>query len=209
VTQPEPHRRRAGESTRAISDSARISSPGMMQMRTKPHSSLKVLEEHLPLPKGSYIYAIHVDGVLRYIGKGINGRMYDHMKEVRQRLTRKFKLKNVSPLFQRKLTEAVMKGAVIEEIVLADNLTSKQAYKLEHRQTTGLRRESQATLECHSAQHLYAAGVPSLHTETHQKRDKQRSLDPTYCPHETRQTRKTSDKRQDPSTRSLQSKVTR
>jgi hypothetical protein len=88
----------------------------MMQMRTKPHSPLKVLEEQLPLPKRSYICAIHVDGVLRYIGKGSNGRIYAHMKEVRQRLTRKFKLKNVSPFFQRKLTEAVMKGAVIEEI---------------------------------------------------------------------------------------------
>jgi hypothetical protein len=133
MTQPEPHRRRAGQRTRAISDSARLASPRMMQLRTKPQSSLNVLEEQLPLPKRSYIYAIHVDGVLRYIGKGTNGRMYDHMKEVRQRLTRKFKLKNVWPLIQRKLTEAVMKGAVIEEIVLADNLTSKQAYKLEHR----------------------------------------------------------------------------
>ena len=102
-------------------------------MRAKPHSPLKDLEEQLRLPKRSYIYAIHVDGVLRYIGKGTDGRMYAHMKEVRQRLTRKFKLKNIWPLFQRKLTEAVMKGAVIEEIVLADNLTSKQAYKLEYR----------------------------------------------------------------------------
>jgi len=133
VTQPEHHRRRAGERTRAVSHTARISSPRMMQIRTKPHSPLKVLEEQLPLPKRSYIYVIHVDGVLRYIGKGTNGRMYAHMKEVRQRLTRKFKLKNVSPFFQRKLTEAVMKGAVIEQIVLADNLTSKQAYKLEYR----------------------------------------------------------------------------
>jgi hypothetical protein len=104
----------------------------MMQMWTKPHSPLEDLEEQLPLPKRSYVYAIHVDGVLRYIGKGTDDRMYAHMKEVRQRLTRKFKLKNVSPFFQRKLTEAVMKGAVIEQIVLADNLTSKQAYKLEY-----------------------------------------------------------------------------
>jgi hypothetical protein len=41
----------------------------------------------VPKPKRSYIYAIHVDGVLRYIGKGSNGRMYSHMKEVKQRLT--------------------------------------------------------------------------------------------------------------------------
>jgi hypothetical protein len=85
------------------------------------------------MPKRCYVYAMHVDGVLRYVGKGSNGRMYAHMKEVRQRLIRKFKLKNVSPLFQRKLTEAVMKGAVVEEIVLADDLTSKQAYQLEYR----------------------------------------------------------------------------
>jgi hypothetical protein len=84
-------------------------------------------------PKRCYVYAIRVDGVLRYIGKGCNGRMYAHMKEVRQRLTRKFNLKNVRPIFQRKLTEAVMKGAVVEEIVLADDLTSRQAYKLEYR----------------------------------------------------------------------------
>ena len=133
MTQPEHHRRRAGERTRAIGHTASISSPRMMQMRTKPHSSSKVFEEQLPLPKRSYVYAIHVDGVLRYIGKGTDDRMYAHMKEVSQRLTRKFKLKNVSPFFQRKLTETVMKGAVIEQIVLADNLTSKQAYKLEHR----------------------------------------------------------------------------
>ena len=71
--------------------------------------------------------------MLRYIGKGCNGRMYAHMKEVRQRLTREFNLKNVRPIFQRKLTEAVMQNAVVEEIVLADNLTSKQAFKLEYR----------------------------------------------------------------------------
>jgi hypothetical protein len=83
--------------------------------------------------KRSYVYAIHVDGVLRYIGKGSNGRIYAHMKEVKLRLTRKFNLQNVSPPFQLKLTEAVMQGAVVEEIVLADNLTSKQASKLEYR----------------------------------------------------------------------------
>jgi hypothetical protein len=83
-----------------------------------------------PVPKRSYVYEITVDGVRRYIGKGTNGRMYAHMNEVRQRLTRQFKLKNISPMLQRKLTEAVIKGAVVQEVVLADNLTSKSAYKL-------------------------------------------------------------------------------
>ena len=85
------------------------------------------------MPQRFYVYAIHVDGVLRYIGKGCNGRMYAHMKEVRQRLKREFKLEKVWPIFQRKLTEAVMHDAVVEEVVLAHNLTSKQAYKLEYR----------------------------------------------------------------------------
>ena len=79
------------------------------------------------MPKRCYVYAIHVDGVL-----GTDDRMFAHMKEVRLRLTRKFNLKNISPLFQRKLTEAVVKGAVVEEIGFADDLTSKQAYKLEY-----------------------------------------------------------------------------
>jgi hypothetical protein len=157
MTQPEPHRRRAGQRTRAIGDSPRLASPRMMQLRTKLRSSLQVLEEQRPLPKRSYIYAIHVDGVLRYIGKGTNGRMYDHMKEVRQRLTRKFKLKNVWPLIQRKLTEAVMKGAVIEEIVLADNLTSKQAYKLEHRHLERL-------VYAGNREQLWNAIPPSIYT---------------------------------------------
>jgi hypothetical protein len=104
-----------------------------MMRGLRRRNSAKVSQQDRVCPKGCYVYAIYVDGVLRYIGKGTNGRVYAHMKEVRQRLTRKFKLKNVSPIFQKRLTEAVIKGAVVEEIVIADNLTSKQAYELEHR----------------------------------------------------------------------------
>lgn len=132
MRRPEHGRTRAGRRVRVTSRrvTASMSSP---ITRTKPRLPLKVAgEQNVLLPNRSYVYVIHVDGVLRYIGKGTNGRMCAHMKEVRQRLTRKFKLKSIWPLFQRKLTEAVMKGAVIEEIVLADNLTSKQAYKLEY-----------------------------------------------------------------------------
>jgi hypothetical protein len=107
--------------------------PTTTRPRRRQGQTGSLFEQDPASPKSYYVYQIHVDGVLRYIGKGTNGRMYAHMKEVRQRLTRKFKLKNVSPIFQQKLMEAVIKGAVVEEIVIADNLTSKQAYELEHR----------------------------------------------------------------------------
>jgi hypothetical protein len=130
--------------------------------------------------KRFYVYAIHVDGVLRYIGKGCNGRKYAHMKEVRQRLTREFNRENVWPVFQRRLTEAVMQGAVVEEFVLADNLTSKQAYKLEYRRLEEmvLRREAPAAVERHSAHHQHARGARDICEQARQKPDKQGSLGP-------------------------------
>lgn len=134
------------EQSSALSSSIAIALPGGANVDIAIHTNITgvpndqgrqkrqmSLAADVPMPKRCYVYAIHVDGVLRYFGKGTNGRMYAHMKEVRERLTRKFKLKNVGPLFQRKLTEAALKGAVVEEIVVADNLTPKQAYKLEYR----------------------------------------------------------------------------
>ena len=50
-------------------------------------------------PKGYYVYSIRVDGIVRYIGKGKGLRMYSHMKEVRDRLNRDFKLKNMMDEF--------------------------------------------------------------------------------------------------------------
>ena len=83
-------------------------------------------------PKGYYVYSIHVDGIVRYIGKGKGLRMYSHMKEVRGRLNREFKLENIGSFFQRKLTEAVMQGAEIVEELLVDDLTDKGSYRVEH-----------------------------------------------------------------------------
>lgn len=84
------------------------------------------------LPAGHYVYSIRVDGIVRYIGKGKGLRLYSHMKEVRRRLNRAFKLQSVGPRFQKKLTAAVLSGAKVVEQVLVDNLTEKAAYKLEY-----------------------------------------------------------------------------
>jgi hypothetical protein len=128
-----------------------------MMRELRQRKSANLLQQDIVSPKGCYVYAIYVDGVLRYIGKGTNGRVYDHMKELRQRLTRRFKLKNVNPIFQQKLTEAVIKGAVIEEIVIADNLTSKQAYELEHRRMEEMVHDGKRT-------QLWNVVPPSIHT---------------------------------------------
>jgi hypothetical protein len=64
--------------------------------------SAKVSQQDRVCPKGCYVYAIYVDGVLRYIGKGTNGRMYAHMKEVRQRLMRKFQTEKCQPAISAK-----------------------------------------------------------------------------------------------------------
>jgi hypothetical protein len=44
------------------------------------------------LPVGYYVYTITVAGVVRYIGKGKGQRLYSHMKEVRSRLKRDFRV---------------------------------------------------------------------------------------------------------------------
>jgi hypothetical protein len=57
---------------------------------------------------GSYIYAIIVDGVVRYIGKGRNGRMYTHLIEVKRTSARcPADSAHLSPRMHRKLVETV------------------------------------------------------------------------------------------------------
>jgi hypothetical protein len=86
----------------------------------------------IDLPTGYYVYTICVADVVRNVGKGKGLRLYAHMKEVRSRLKRDYKLANIEPLFQRNLTEAVLSGATVIEQVLIDNLTEAAAYKHEY-----------------------------------------------------------------------------
>ena len=84
------------------------------------------------LPVGYYVYTISVAGVIRYIGKGQGLRLYSHMKEVRRRLKRDFRIQSIGSILQRNLTKAFLSGAKVIEQVLIDNLTEKAAYKLEY-----------------------------------------------------------------------------
>src|SRR5215217_1292762 len=80
----------------------------------------------------TYVYEIRVDGVVRYIGKGRNGRMYSHMIEA-QRTANKpgVKIANLSPHFRKMLVSAIRRGAKIEEKIVTANLTADAAYAIE------------------------------------------------------------------------------
>ena len=84
------------------------------------------------LAVGYYVYTISVAGVVRYIGKGKGQRLYSHMKEVRSRLKRDFRIQSIGSILQRNLTKAFLSGAQVTEQVLIDDLTEKAAYKLEY-----------------------------------------------------------------------------
>jgi hypothetical protein len=83
---------------------------------------------------GSYIYAIVVDGVVRYIGKGRNGRMYTHLVEAKRTSARcPAETAHLYPRMHRKLVETVRAGSQIIEIVITSGLTDRAAYRLESR----------------------------------------------------------------------------
>jgi len=80
----------------------------------------------------AYVYEIQVDGVVRYIGKGRNGRVYSHLIDAKRTALRPgIKVKNLSPFFRRKLVEAVKSRSTIEEKIIASNLTDQEAYGVE------------------------------------------------------------------------------
>ena len=86
----------------------------------------------LKLSSGDYVYTISVADVVRYIGKGKGVRLYSHIKEVRSRLNRDYKVENIGSRLQQNLTKAVISGAKVMEEVLMDDLTEPAAYKLEY-----------------------------------------------------------------------------
>ena len=80
----------------------------------------------------AYVYQIRVDGVVRYIGKGRNGRVYSHLIDAKRTATRPgVKIRNVWPFFRQQLVRAVRRGAKIQEKIVAANLTDSEAYRIE------------------------------------------------------------------------------
>jgi hypothetical protein len=80
----------------------------------------------------AYVYAILVDGVARYIGKGSNKRAYEHV-QIAERInrTRAAGGKTKGTRFYNKLAKALRSGAIVSEIILVDGLSDGEAFAIE------------------------------------------------------------------------------
>jgi hypothetical protein len=88
--------------------------------------------------KQFYVYTIYVDGVVRYIGKGSNGRVHFHVIEARRMNSRRARGANTgctATNFYRKLAEAMRDGATITEEIMVSGLTNREAYRIENRKS--------------------------------------------------------------------------
>lgn len=77
---------------------------------------------------GAYVYAIKVDGVVRYIGKGRRKRALEHLRKAKEvlRLRAAGQRPRVSTLYRR-LSAALEAGARIEHEVMVNGLTDEDA----------------------------------------------------------------------------------
>jgi hypothetical protein len=79
-----------------------------------------------------YVYEIRVDGVIRYIGKGCNDRIYSHLIEAKRTAGKPgVKIRNLSPHFRKMLVSALRRGASIREKIIRSKLTDAEAYAME------------------------------------------------------------------------------
>ena len=86
-----------------------------------------------------YVYEIRIDGVVRYIGKGRNGRIYSHLIDAKRTARRPdVKIHSLSPHFRKMLVSAVRRGFIIAENMVASNLTDGEAYKIEQEMIGGI-----------------------------------------------------------------------
>ena len=99
--------------------------------------------------KQFYVYAIYVDGVVRYIGKGSNGRLHFHVIEARRINSRRARGANTDSTatkFYRKLAEAMRHGATITEEIMLDGLTNQEAYRIEKQKIEELHKQKRDQL---------------------------------------------------------------
>jgi hypothetical protein len=80
----------------------------------------------------SYVYEIRVNEVVRYVGKGRNGRVYSHMIEAKRTEKRcGVNTDHLYPYFNRKLVEAIRRGSTVTEKIIISDLTDEDAYRIE------------------------------------------------------------------------------
>jgi hypothetical protein len=99
--------------------------------------------------KQFYVYALYVDGVVRYIGKGSNGRVHSHVIEARRinrRRARGANTDRTATNFYRKLAEAMRHGATISEEMMLDGLTNQEAYRIEKQKIEELHKQKRGQL---------------------------------------------------------------
>jgi hypothetical protein len=81
--------------------------------------------------RDAFVYAIKVDGIVRYIGKGTNRRIKEHIWVVQKIL--RGQEPDYAKLVHYKLAEAKRSGATITSEIVAKEMTSAEAYEHEKR----------------------------------------------------------------------------
>jgi hypothetical protein len=86
----------------------------------------------MPPRRKAYVYAIEVDGIVRYIGKGTGARLFMHVIEAKRTAARcGRKTSHLSPRRHRKLVEAIRAASTIVERVIVSDMSDGEAYRLE------------------------------------------------------------------------------
>ena len=114
-----------------------------MQLRAKQTAARRAGRQRSDVE--AYVYAIMVDGITRYIGKGRATRMLTHALNARRDASKQgLRLNRLRPLMHRNLVRALRAGSQVSEIIIASGLSDTDAYRLEarmiaeyHRDKTG------------------------------------------------------------------------